>query len=606
VNTVFRLLVLGALLPVSARAEPPVVREADIVVTATRRAQSAEESLAAVTVITRTDIAASQARDLADLLRFHAGLEIGRNGGAGQPASLFLRGTESNHTLVLIDGVRINPGTIGGANWQNLDPNLIDRVEIVRGPRSSLYGPDAIGGVIQIFTRRGQPGTTITTMAGAGQDATREGALGVHHGAGAWRAGIDLTGFATDGFPALRAATFNTGHRRIGVNAYAGLRVGALDVDVGRWQVQGNTEYYDYAVNLLDQDFRNSMSHLSLTSPLAVHWSTTLRFAQMTDRLDQNQSPDFGHTRRTTLDWQHDLQLGPHLLTAGVYAAREQTTAQSLGTQYDVRTDSQALFVQDQWRRGPHQVLLAWRHNNYDYFGTHHTGELAYGYTVTATTQVYATVATGFRAPDGTDRFGYGGNPDLRPETSRNIEVGLRSRVTPGQHIRVSAFRNDLDDLINYVDPDGFSGPQPGQNQNVDRARIQGLEMAYGWRARPWTVDLDFIAQNPENRDTGRLLARRATRSLTLAAGHDIGDGRVAANLLLTGSRWDSDYSSDRLSAYGVVDLYYQRHLGRDLVLRLRLENLFDKDYELADGYRVQGRALFIQIHYQPRIGHHP
>ncbi len=146
------LLAGGGLFPLVSVAAPAA--EPEIIVTATRRAQSADEALAAVTVITRAEIEAAQAQDLAELLRFHAGLDIGRNGGAGQPASLFLRGTESNHTLVLLDGVRLNPGTIGGAPWQNLDPNLIERIEIVRGPRSSLYGPDAIGGVIQIFTRR--------------------------------------------------------------------------------------------------------------------------------------------------------------------------------------------------------------------------------------------------------------------------------------------------------------------------------------------------------------------------------------------------------------------------------------------------------------------
>ncbi len=530
----------------------------------------------------------------------------GATAGPGQTASVFLRGTESNHTLVLVDGVRINPGTIGGAPWHQLDPDLIERIEIVRGPRSTLYGSDAIGGVVQIFTRRAQPGSAATVTAGAGTDETREGAVGLHHRTGDFRTGLDVARYATAGFPARVGGRLDSGHRNTGVSAYGGTLLGRLDAELSHWQAQGNIEYYDFSLTPLDQDFANSATALTLKAPITPGWASTLKLSRVRDAIDQNQSADFAHTRRAVLDWQNDFQLGRHLLTAGVYSAREQTEALVFGSGYDVQATTQALFAQDQWRAGAHRLLVAWRYTEHESFGGHHTGELGYGYELGPAARLYGSLATGFRAPDSTDRFGFGGNPDLMPETSRNREIGARFQLSPAQALHLSLFQNDLDNLINYLDPDGFSGPLPGKNQNVDRARIRGFEA--GWRlgAKPWTLSLEGVVQNPENRDTDRLLARRATRSLTLAAGYGSGAHTLGADVLATDSRWDSDFSADRLPGYVVVNLYAQQRLARDWLLRLRLENLFDKDYLLADGYNIQGRAAFVQLQYRLPGGPRP
>ena len=596
--------VFGAVVATLFVLSNPATAREPIIITATRTAQTADQSLAAVTVIGRAEIAASQAQDVAELLRFHAGLDVGRNGGPGQTTSLFLRGTESNHVLVLLDGVKLNPDRVVAASWQNLNPEHIERIEIVRGPRSSLYGSDAIGGVIQIFTRRAASGTQAEASAGVGRYTTREATVGVSHDAGNWRAGVHASGIDSHGFPARVGGSEDSGYRNTSVNTYGATKLGALDAELSHWQTRGNSEYYDFALAPVDQDFFNSVTALSLKAPLSAAWSATLRVSQLRDDIDQNQSPDFAHTERKVVDWQNDFQLGRHqLLSAGLYLSREHTEARSFGGMYDVDTSTDAVFLQSQWQFGDQQLLAAWRYTDHDAFGGQHTGDLGYGLQLTPALRLTASAGSGFRAPDSTDRFGYGGNPALDPETSRSYELGARLQLSADQTVRLSAFQNDIDNLINYVDPDGFSGPQPGKNQNVDRARIRGLELGYTLNLRPWWFNLEANAQNPENRDTGRQLGRRATHSLTFGSRYSDGPITAGLDLVATGRRPDSDFSDERLPGYALVNLVGQYRLDKHWTLRARIENLFDQRYELAQGYNTAGRAAYLQVHYRYGTG---
>lgn len=578
---------------VSAPADRPVL------VTATRTAQTADQTLAPVTVISRAEIEASQAKDVSELLRFHAGIDIARNGGPGQISSVFIRGTESNHTLVLVDGVKINPGTIGGAALYSLDPDLIDHIEIVKGPRSSLYGSDAIGGVIQIFTRRGDAGTSARVFGGYGTDNTRDNGVAAHHRNGTFRVGADLSDYRTDGFPARIESSIDNGHNNTSVNAYVGTVLGTVDTELSHWQGKGATEYLDFFLTPVSQDFLNTATALTLKTPMTAAWVTTVKLSQSRDRLDQNQSPDFAHTRRNTLEWQNDIQAGTnHLVTAGLQLARERTASLSFGTGFDEDTDTHALFVQDQWHFAAHSLVAAWRYTDHEDFGTHHTGDVTYGYQLTPLLRLHTSAGTAFRAPDATDRFGFGGNPNLKPETARNLEVGARLRLSPSSSASASVFRNDIDQLINFFDPDGFLGPQPEMNQNVDKARIQGIEAGYELDAQPWTIRISGIAQDPRNRDTDRQLARRAKRSLTLSSRYQRTRWSVGGDALITSERPDSDFSSTINPGYGILNLYSEWRAARAWIARARVENVFDKAYVLTDRFNTQGRAVFLQLQY--------
>ena len=391
-----------------------------MIVTATRTRVAADDVLVPVIVIDRADIERSGAADLAELLRFQAGIEIARSGGPGSTASVFTRGTDSNHTLVLVDGVEINPGTIGGAGVQDIAPDVIERVEIVKGPRSSLYGSQAVGGVINIITRAPQ---RFSAEVGAGRYGERE----LHAAAGLRGAradfGLIVNALDTDGFPPLDASDLARGYDNVNVSVRGGVDAGPLRLNARHWQATGNSEYLDFFGGPVDQDFITRVSAFELAGRPGTHWETSLALSRLHDAIEQNQSDDYVHTDRDTLDWQNTLRVGHgHELVAGVQLTGERTAGQNFGLVLEdrpgrghVQTDVYEVYAADNFDLHAHSFMLAARHTDHSTFGTYDTWNAEYGYPLSAATRVTAGIGTAFRAPDSTDRYGYGGNPDLRP-----------------------------------------------------------------------------------------------------------------------------------------------------------------------------------------------
>lgn len=580
-----------------AVAEPALQTE-PVIVTATRTAQTVDDSLASVQVITADDIRQSQARDVAELLRFEAGIEVARSGGPGQQTSVFLRGTESNHTLLLIDGVKVNNGTDGAAAWQNIDPAMIERIEIVRGPMSSLYGSEAIGGVIQIFTRRTQSGVSQSLATGLGSNNTFTASGYVGGGNGKTRGSLGVSVYATDGFQTQTAATLDRGYDNFSVNLNAGTELGLFDMDFSSWWAQGKTEYLDFFLNPLDQDFQNGVTALTLSaSPLDV-WSSLLKLSYNIDSIRQNQSDDKAVTRRWAADWQNDIQLGEYqLVTLGGYVAREKTDSIIFGNGFFNKDKNvKAVFLQDQLSAGRFQLLLAGRYTDDGFFGDKTTWNVASGFDLAEAVHLYASAGTGFKAPTSLDLFGFGGNPDLRAETSKNYEAGLSVALNRANRIELSLFQNRIDQLINFFDPDGNPATFDGRNENIDKARIRGIEFRYHHAAGPLSADLSAIYQDPEDRATGDQLARRAKKSLTATANYRVGRYLLGGKLLLVGERPDSAFNSVTLDDYAVLDLNLTRSVNRHVSLQGRIENVLDEDYQTAGGFKSQGRAFYVNL----------
>jgi vitamin B12 transporter len=579
----------------------------DFFVTATRREISTDTALPPVIVISREEIERSGALDVAELLRYHAGIEVARNGGPGQVTSVFIRGANSNHTLVLIDGVKVNPGTAGGAALQNIVPELVERIEIVKGPRSSLYGSEAIGGVINIITRRGGPGRELGARVQAGRYATRGLGGNVSWQEEGFGAGVSASLLRTDGFPTFSDSDDDRGLENDAVNAWLRTTVGRFDLEASHWQAAGNSEYSDFFRAPQDQDFSNRLSRLRVGWQ-GGDWRSTLTVSRFLDRIEQGELAfdpnDYVETERDLVDWQNDLDLVAGLeLTAGVMLSRERTAGQSFGTPLesapgrgDADRDEDAVYLQAGTELGRHRLAAAARRTDHEVFGGVNTWNLEWGLPLGAGWSLAAGVGRGFRAPGTSDLYGFGGNPELLPEVSRSVDFGITYRPIPDHELELALFHTEITDLIEYFDPDGFSGPLPGRNENIGEARIKGAELT--WRAwyGDWSVTTTMLTQRPEDRTTGEPLLRRAEQSATASLVRRIGPHEAGLQMLAAGERFD--FGGVRLAGYVLANLTASITLSDRWTLRARLDNLLDQDYELVEGYNSAGRGIYASLAY--------
>ena len=570
-----------------------------VVVTATRTENPARETLASVDLVAGNELLMRPAADLGDALRFLPGVEVARLGGAGQQTSLFVRGTESNHVLVLMDGLRINPGTIGTAAVQNVAPEFVERIEVVKGPRSTLYGSDAIGGVINVITRDAEDGSSVQAGYGSFDTATASFAAGF----GGGNAGATIAASWQDsaGFPTRAGDTVDRGYENTSFTAAAHAGAGPVTLGVRAWYAAGTSEYSDFFVLPVDQDFENSA--LALTADFAPtdSWSSRLMLGHAVDNLEQNQSTDFLDTKRNTVDWQNDFPLSDaNTLTAGVLWQDEEADAISFFDPYAADTSTTQAYVQDQARFGAHRLLVGAGYTDHDTFGGHETWNLEYGFAFENGGLLTASAGSGFRAPDATDLYGFGGNPDLEPEESLSYELSWRQPIGERQAFSLTAFRNDIDELIEFVvvDPDTFDG----ENRNVAEARIEGVEAAWHYDGERWSASTAATLQDPRDRTTDARLLRRARENYTAAFARRFGGHEIGLDLLYAGERRDFGFPSQTvMPAYWLANLQARFALGERFTLVARAENLFDEDYELASGFNTMGRSYFGALRYEFR-----
>jgi vitamin B12 transporter len=590
----------------------PLVRADDaktldtVAVTANRSALPVKETLASVTVLTRADIEKSQAPDLVDLLARQAGIDMTRTGGPGSQNSLFLRGSNSNHALVLIDGIRVNSATQGLFDFAHLPLSQIDRIEIVRGPRAALWGSDAIGGVIQIFTRdpsvpyvearAGSYGRAgIDAGIGSGEGESRFGiGAGIVHVRGFSVTNSDAGPFSYDGDKdsyrnrnlSLRGQTM-LGSQRL---AFTGLITDAdVEFDAG---APAATNAETAAIN---REFG-----LVLSGELSNHWSHSLTLGHNSEDLN---TPLFGSrfgSARNSLDWVNTLALDDHnTLNVGLNWSRE--TGESSGSFTDRSRRNAAAFAV--WR-GHFDVqtfeLSLRRDDNSQFHGTT-TGNAAWGWQINDALRVRASWGQGFRAPNFNELyypgfFGlFGGNEHLQPERSISRELGLDWQIDDQQHLGLSAYRNRIRGLI------VFAGAFLTAS-NVEHASVDGVELVYGYNHGDFSLTGNATWQDARNQDSDKPLLRRAKRKLNVSADYRFCDKfSMGLDAQAFSARPDMDFNAFpaadiELGGYARFDLRAVWSLAPDWSLEARLENIGDRDYALVQGYNTPGRSGLLTV----------
>lgn len=588
--------------PIAALAQAAPAPSQVVVVTANRVPEPLSSVLADVSVIDRETIESSGASDVADVLSRLPGVEFTRTGGPGQTTSVFIRGAESRHTAVYIDGVRVDSQSTGGAPWEQIPLDQIDHIEVLRGPAAAVYGSDAIGGVVQLFTKRGQGRPRVSAAVSAGSYRTGDVQVGLSGSADAFDYSLSASHGGSDGFSARSTPVDNpdrdgwkrdSWHARLGYQLNADHRIEATWLS-GKLRSQYDDQFSpatdDYSMNQLRSGGLSWSGHWSdeATSSLKIGQTSTT----------YQTLPSYYRTETTLRDYsfQHEQIIGTNRLTATVDHLEDKlfNPATEFSAALEGRRHEDALGLGWRGDFGPHGLQAHVRYDHDSELGGKTTGSLGWGWEFMPNWRVSASGASSFRAPTLYQRFSEYGNPSLVPESGRNVELGLRW-ASGTSEATLTAWRNTVTNLIDF----GDAGPcrsQFGCYVNVGRARLNGATLAGHTDLAGVTLRGSIDVQDPKNLDTGTLLPRRARHYGTFGAETAQFGWLFGAELQATSGRFDNASNTDRLGTYEVADFYVSKTLMPGLVLAAHLDNAFDRKYTLAEGYATAGRNAQVSL----------
>ncbi|MFZ4504496.1 MAG: TonB-dependent receptor domain-containing protein [Methylovulum sp.] len=589
-----------------------IINLPDVVITATRTSTPQNQLAAGVTVFTREDIEKSQVTNLPELFKGSLGVDIAQNGGLGQPTSLFLRGTNTDHVLVLIDGIKVGSVTAGTTPFEHISIDQIERIEIIRGPQSSLYGSEAIGGVIQLFTRKGSvdgtPHYTVSMGAGTYDTAKTSATVGGQTGNNWYNLGVSYLN--SQGFTNQRNSDPDRdGYDNTGINARFGRHFNDhTELETFFLRTLGHTEY-DSSYGGDHSAYVNQVLGITGKTQVMKAWQTTLRLGQSRDELDTFQANAAFENRfnstRWNLSWLNELQLtDTHQLLVGTDYRVDEIESNDLDT-YNTGFDT----YQEQSRYDlgmftelhsqlltNHFVNTSVRWDKNQAFGDYVTGNIGWRYNSKLGINPFASFGNAFKAPTFNQLYwpntGYGGgNPLLKPEESTSFEVGVT-----GEHSflkwEVRAYHTEVEQLISNWPP-----------INVGQARIEGIETQFtkSWLGYLGTLSLNLL--DPVDAGTGQRLTRRADKMLSFDVSKSIRAVDVGVKVIAQGERTDLDfntYPSTRLTLPGFVtaDLRATWHFHKHWLINAKLNNVFNERYQTVYTYNTPDRNFFISLNF--------
>lgn len=582
----------------------------EVIVTASGVPQLAKDVLADNVVITAADIAKSGAISIVDLLQQQRGMEIGRNGGVGSVSSLFMRGGNNTQNVVLIDGVRVGSSTTGGATWAMIPLAQVERIEIVYGPLSSLYGADAMSGVIQIFTKKATASFSANATAAIGSYGLKKLGAGI--------AGSSAEGFSyafniardkQDGFsastPASGPYTYNIDNDGYELNS-ASARLA--------YQIEKDTSI---GINLLqsklDAQFdagptQNDFNIQKLTNASAFaqfkpmsHWSSRLQYAQTKDDgyTDASYGKSFFITKQNSLNWQNDFTFDKNVLQLVAERREEDVTNTTKALNRERSTNSLAASYVAKFDQ--HLASASVRYDNSSQYGAKTNGSVAYGYKLSDEWRVNASYGTSFRAPTFNELYypGFGVSSN-KPEYSKNAEVGLYfdNNIVQWSAVYYSNKARDLLVSTNVCPVEKATHPY-GCSYNVNRATMSGLTAGASVILGDFTMRASLDIQNPKDDTTGLRLARRAKQHGSLAMEYTLASTKFGVETVFSGQRFDDVANKKNSAGYALLNLYVSHDFNQNWNVLARWNNALDTKYELAKNYNTPGANGFVAVNYR-------
>ena len=593
----------------------------NIIVTESRIPTIVSESLSAISVITREDIERYQASDLYDLMARLPGVSMLRNGARGSATSLSIRGNQGDHSLFLVDGVRIGSATLGSATLGLINTNSIERIEVVSGPKSNLYGADAMGGVVNIITRKPEDALMLKTSLGS--NATKETTVSVAKNNDNHSFSAILNTFETDGIDSTYDTSSLNGDKDGHTNDGLALSYKYDDGNKTSWSLSysGNDTTTDFDQNcnqsvwgnpVIDCDIYNSAKIASLSSSLEIKvsdvWQSNLQLGESIDEMEvfaRNNVvlSDIGddgvyNTKKTDATWFNVLSLeNKGTLSLGLdYQKDEIDTSKN----YAVNSrDNKAAFFQYKFKSDGADVSFGARRDDNEQFGAHTTASIMAGQDVSDNARLNFSYGEGFKPPSFNDLYWPdSGNPDFVPEQSKNIELGVKANFG-NSSTNIAVFNNHLENLIQY-------NLDAGVTDQTAKAEITGLELSLETELAGWLFGLSGTVLKPEDKTTGKLLRRRAERSASLDGDYSFGNYGLGFTVYSQSHTFDNAANTIRFGGYTTLALRANFDLSDNWKVKVNANNLTDKEYITARGfllvpeYRSMGRELLFTVAYTP------
>lgn len=613
----------------STLAEPNNIDDS-VIVTANRSQQDKFISLSSTQVITEEQVLAMQVSNVTDILSTIAGITVVNQGGAGQVSSMFMRGTNSNHTLILVDGVRINSATIGTTNLAAITPSQIARIEVVKGPRGALWGSDAIGGVVQIFTKQLNSGEgNVTAGIGSNGLMQADGAIGFgnsQHNLSLGIAGDSSNGFnayTTDPYPGDINENDSDGYDRFSINGVANSQLSntmSLQL-VSRFE-RGSSQFdasypdspcWDEPSLTCPTYFANEQDHENYSLKFSSRYQGDQLFSEFSIATSQDEAETFGKginkserdritTERDQLSFinqysvnsKASISLGLDYYTEEVSTNTDKDPWQAGFQSWSPNErDVSAIFLQgrEQWRNIFVEVAL--RYDDIENVGNETTYNASFGYQINNDLLFSLNRGTGFKAPSFNDLYWPGsGNPDLAPEEITNSELLLRYRYRLG-NVEFTAFDSDIDNLIAWA-PNEFGLWQPA---NVNSASIKGLETTISANVNNFTHQLALAYVDTEDDVTGKKLLRRPKINATYSIVYDW--QRLSVSGLVSYHDESLDSGDVILDRYVLIDLGLAYQINEHISVKAKLNNVFDERYQTAANYYGDGSNYKASITYR-------